>query len=95
LAAAQPRLAKSDASARHRDVLHDLVLSVTARTMNRLSVRLDDGRAHDWQRSFRCATKLELEQTLTSLLQLGSRSLGFSALASGTRLFGHLAGPPE
>jgi hypothetical protein len=63
--------------------------------MNRLSVRLDDGCAHDWKRSFWCAAELQLEQALPSLLQLAERSLGLSALASGSRFFGHLAGPPE
>jgi hypothetical protein len=63
--------------------------------MNGLSVRLDDGCAHDWQWSFRRPAELQLEEALTSLLQFGDGSFGLSALASRTRLFGHLAGPSE
>jgi hypothetical protein len=63
--------------------------------MNRLGMCLDDSRAHDRQRSLRGAAQLQLEKALASLLELGERALGFSALASGSRLFGHLAGASE
>jgi len=94
LAATQPHFAQADTGARDRHVLGDFVFPFAARARHRLSVCLHDGRAGYSQRSLCCAADLELEQALTSLLQLALSAFAFSPLASWSRRFlGHASGP--
>ena len=89
LAAAQARFAQSNAADRDSHVLHDLVLGVTARRRHRLGMSFDDRSTCDQHGSFGRAPCLELEQALSSALELLDRSRGFTELGSRSRLLGH------
>ena len=76
-------------------VLDDFVFALAQRARHRLGMSLDHGGAHDRQWALRGAADLELEQALAGLGKLALRALGLTPVASGSRLFGHVAGPLE
>lgn len=70
-------------------MLDDVVLASTPRANERAGVSFDHRRARNRQRSFRRTPELELEQTLTSLRELGARSLRGPTYAARSRLSCH------